>query len=198
MERLLYDKIFEFLVRYQILFKSQYGFRAGHNTTHATLDFLEKIEEAFEKDECAVGIFCDLSKAFDTLNHDLLLMKLNHYGMRGTAGNWFKSYLSNRTQYVDWNEGKSRNIPITTGVPQGSILGSLLFLIYINDLASAVQKLKCVIFADDTNLLIKGKDIQEIQPILNAELENVNDFFFASLCSTVISVILVSALYSTL
>ena len=81
MERLIYNKIFEFLVRYQILFKSQYGFTTGHNTTHATIDFLETIEQALEKDEFAIEIFCDLSKAFDTLNHDVLLEKLHHYGI---------------------------------------------------------------------------------------------------------------------
>ena len=129
MERLIYNKLFDFLVRYGILFKSQFGFRKGHNTTHATLDFVKAIENALEGNEYAVGVFCDLSKAFDTINHDILLQKLDHYGIRGTANEWFRSYLSGREQYVDWNGKTSVRTPIVTGVPQGSILGPLLFLV---------------------------------------------------------------------
>ena len=98
----------------------------------------------------AIGVFCDLSKAFDTLNHSILLEKLDHYGIRGTALNWFESYLSNRFQYVDLNGHSSSRLLLATGVPQGSILGPLLFLLYINDLPSA-SNLKCVTFADDTS-----------------------------------------------
>ena len=96
-------------MRYEILFDSQYGFRKGHNTTHATLDFVKTVEDALENDEIAVGVFCDLSKAFDTINHEILLDKLNHYGIRGTANDWFRSYLTGREQYVDWNNKKVTN-----------------------------------------------------------------------------------------
>ena len=176
MERLIYDKVFDFLVRYEILYKSQFGFRRGHSTTHATLDFVNTIEDALNNNEFAVGVFCDLSKAFDTIDHDILLEKLDHYGIRGKAKDWFRSYLDGREQYVDWNGSKSDKLPILTGVPQGSILGPLLFLIYINDLPAAAE-LKCVLFADDSNLLIRGNDLTVIKNKLNKELVNVNDYF---------------------
>jgi len=180
MEKLIYDKLFRFLVRYQILFKSQYGFRSGHNTTHASLDFLSTIEEAFENNEFAIGIFCDLSKAFDTLDHQILLNKLEHYGIRGQWLLWFESYLSNRSQFVELNGTPSTYEAISVGVPQGSILGPLLFLIYINDLPASLDKLRAVMFADDTNLIIRGQNLAELTSTLNAELSSLNDYFKAN------------------
>ena len=179
MERLIYNKVFDFLVRYEILFESQYGFRSGHNTTHATLDFVKTIEDAIEHNNYSIGVFCDLSKAFDTLNHDILLMKLDYYGIKGKEWQWFHSYLNGRCQYVEFNGHKSTTLPLETGVPQGSILGPLLFLLYINDLPSATT-MKSVIFADDTNLLISGNNLREIADTLNSELELVSDFFKAN------------------
>ena len=179
LEKLIYNKVFDFLVRYQILFESQYGFRKERNTTHATLDFIKTIEEAIESNQYAIGVFCDLSKAFDTLNHEILLQKLDHYGIRGTANMWFRSYLTDRKQYVELNSKKSSTLPLLTGVPQGSILGPLLFLIYINDLPSAAN-LKCVSFADDSNLITQGSDLANLTASLTKELQHVSDFFKAN------------------
>ena len=180
LEKLMYNKIFHFLVRYQILFKSQFGFRKGNSTANATLEFLKTIETALQENECAIGVFCDLSKAFDTLNHDILLAKLDHYGIRGKWHSWLKSYLSGRKQFVDFDGIHSGYKDITVGVPQGSILGPLLFLIYINDLPGSLKELTPVMFADDTNLVIRGDNLQNMVNILNTDLETLSDFFKAN------------------
>ena len=141
----------------------QFGFRAKHSTNHALFSLTEMIREALDNSNFACGIFIDLQKAFDTVDHQILLKKLEHYGVRGLANNWFKSYLTNRQQFVSINGFDSKKQPMKYGVPQGSVLGPLLFLIYINDLHKAIKFSTIHHFADDTNLVVVSKSLKSIQ-----------------------------------
>ena len=122
-------------------------------------------------------MFLDLSRAFDTISHKILLEKLSKYGIRGNALNWFKHYLSDRKQFVKYNQSESTLLDLDMGVPQGSILGPLLFLIYVNDLHLVATKLTCIQFADDTCFLYSGKSISTISSIVNSEMNLVTEWF---------------------
>ena len=134
-----------------------------------------------------VGVFVDLAKAFDTVDHKILLNKLQYYGLRGIPHQWFTSYLSNRKQYVTVNNIDSGFSDVLCGVPQGSILGPILFIIYVNDLNGVSNKLRNIMFADDTNLFMTGKNISEIELQINIELNLLVEWFQANLLSLNIS-----------
>ena len=156
-ERLMYNRIWSFLEESNILFEKQFGFRTNYSTNHALLSIVEEIRKNLDKKLYTCGICVDLEKAFDTVNHQILISKLEHYGIRGVQNNWLTSYLSNRKQFVTLSDTKSKQETVTCGVPQGSVLGPLLFLICINDMHTAAKN--CIVhhFADDTNLLSSGK-----------------------------------------
>ena len=137
--------------------------------------FYDKISSSIDKCESTVGLFIDLSKAFDTVDHQILLNKLYHYGIRGIAFNWFSSYLSDRQQYVQYNGVNSSRRCIKCGVPQGSILSPLLFLVYINNMCNVSKILDLILFADDTNVFFSHKNVDVIQKILNDELPKLSD-----------------------
>ena len=130
---------------YQCIYSLRFGFRKKHSTNHALIDITETIRQALDNKKFACGVFVDLQKAFDTVNHDILIDKLEHYGIRGTANNWFASYLKNRSQFVSTLGFDASIKPVAHGVLQGSVLGPLLFLIYINDLHSAIRVARFII-----------------------------------------------------
>ena len=173
-EKIVYKRLINYLDSNNILFKKQYGFRKNHSTSLALLDLVDKITSAIDEKKYTVGIFLDLSKAFDTVNHDILFDKLSFYGIRGLPLDWLKNYFLNRFQYVDYNGSSSFYNTIKCGVPQGSILGPLLFLIYINDICNALEFLEFILFADDTNLFLSHDDLSYLNTIINLELDKLS------------------------
>jgi len=137
----------------------------------ALLDFYDKITESIESGEYTIGVFIDLQKAFDTIDHSILLQKLSHYGIRGVALNWFSDYLKNRKQYVLIEDVQSDERFVTHGVPQGSILGPILFILYINDITQCSSNFHFILFADDTNLVSSNKCYEVLIRNINEELE---------------------------
>ncbi len=161
-EKLMHTRLLNFLESNESIFENQYGFRPGRSCEHALLNAQSTILHSLNKKEIALLLLLDYSKAFDVLDHPVLIKKLYHYGIRGIALQWFESYLSNRQQFVTVNGTDSSPKDILYGVPQGSILGPLLFVIYINDLPGISNIAKFILYADDANIIITGSTVQEI------------------------------------
>ena len=173
-ERIMYNRLLSFLDEYKILFSYQFGFRKHHSTYMALMTIMDNLTHCLDNGEYVIGIFLDFLKAFDTVDHNILLQKLSLYGIRGTALDWFQSYLTNRYQFVTYNGESSERKKVKCGVPQGSILGPLLFLIYINDLADVCKCSLPILFADDTNLFHHGTDLSVIECEFNKELADIS------------------------
>ena len=147
LEKLVCNRLVNFLETHDLLYKHQYGFRQNHTTAHPILQLLKDISNANDKNskDVTLAVFLDSSKAFDTISHKILINKLEHYGIRGICKNWYANYLGNRTQYTDIDGFQSSRMHISAGVPQGSILGPVLFLVYINGLhvRAKCQRVNC-------------------------------------------------------
>jgi hypothetical protein len=176
LEKIVATRLTDFLSINNLLSPNQFGFRPSHSTSHPMTLLLNKISEAQNAKKHSLIIFCDLKKAFDTCNHRILLTKLHDLGIRNMELNWFSSYLSDRKQFVTIDEKNSKLLTISTGVPQGSILGPLLFLLYINDLPLCTELL-AILFADDTALFASSENITELIEFVNAELIKICTYF---------------------
>jgi retron-type reverse transcriptase len=181
LEKIIARQMFGYLNKHNIFYLYQFGFRPKHDTSQPILHFLDRIYTGLNKDdpEYTLGIFLDLKKAFDTVDHKILLKKLNHYGFKGTTNKWFENYLSNRTQYVTINNVNSSTKTVNCGVPQGSVLGPLLFLLYINDLPNATAFFTSL-FADDTGLFKSSHNLDELFKSANDELKKAANWFCAN------------------
>ena len=166
-EKLMHKRVVDFMELNGSLHEYQYGFRAGRSCEHALLNAQSHILDSLSKNQISLLLLIDFSKAFDMVEHSILLDKLSHYGIRGIAQKWFKSYLENREQFVSVNRKDSTKTLIKFGVPQGSILGPLLFVIYINDIPEIFKIAKFILYADDANIILNGENMSEISEKLN-------------------------------
>ena len=179
-EKLIFNRLHDFLSKHKLLSPNQFGFQKNSSTGFAVNAILTKITNAFETKNIACCIFLDFAKAFDTGNHNILINKLEHYGIRGVCLNLFKNFLTNRQQCTEIN-GTISYIEVTKcGVPRGSILGPLLFLLYIHDIVKSSKILKFYLFADDTTLFYSSKNIAETENILNMEIIKVTDWLVSN------------------
>ena len=153
-ERIIYNQLSNYFNDSKLLAEQQYGFRPRHSTELAVVKLVDFISHEMESGHTPTNIYVDLSKAFDTINYDILLDKLSYYGISGRALKLLKSYLLDRKQFVVYNNCNSNLVDVTTGVPQGSILGPLLFSIFTNDLIHVTEKLKFIMYADDTTIFL--------------------------------------------
>ena len=177
LEKVFHNRLMSFINDKQILNDSQFGFRKNMSTAMAIIELVEEITTAIDEGKTTVGVFIDLKKAFDTVDHNILAKKLEHYGIRGLAKDWVCSYLENRRQYVCINNSNSDCLDVKGGVPQGSILGPALFILYVNDMCNVSKSLKSILFADDTNLFYAGKDLNEVCELVSRELDILHMWF---------------------
>ena len=172
----MYNRVYEFLLKENTIYDLQFGFQKGTSTTtNALVNLAENIKKSLDNKTNVCGVSIDLQKPFDTVNHKILLDKLYHYGVRGPAHPWIQSYLTDRKQMVQINSIDSNLITILCGVPQESLLGLLLFLVYINDLRYAAEKSLVHHFADDTNLIVSSRSLKTLRKTMNKELGSPYD-----------------------
>ena len=169
LEKIIALQLSSYFEKNKFLFDNQYGFRPKHSTEHAALELIDRITNKMDTNEIPLNIFLDLSKAFDTIDHTILLNKLKYYGLKGPTLNLFQSYLSNMKQYTEIEDTTSTILLIQVGVPQGSILGPILFIIYVNDLPQYSNKFDFIMYADDTTLSSTIDSFSDINSNANAD-----------------------------
>ena len=179
-EKVMCNRLQIFLDKHEVLYYSQYGFRKNCSTEHALIDIVSKIQSNIDKKLYSCGVFIDLKKAFDTVDYSILLSKLDYYGIRGIINNWFSSYLTNRYQTTQIGCHISQKELCRCGVPQGSVLGPILFLIYINDIYMSSDKFYFYLFADDTNLLYANSNLKVLEATVNYELSKVSSWLMVN------------------
>ena len=179
-EKIVFDRLYKFLNKFNLLNNCQFGFRKFHNTSHALSAMTNFIYEKLNKKHNVVGLFIDLQKAFDVIDHDILIKKIEHLGIKGSFLSWLKSFLTDRYQYVELqNNVKSNLLPIKQGVPQGSVLGPILFSIFLNDIFSC-NSFVTFSFADDTSCMASSDKIEELYRIVNKNLSKLFDWLCAN------------------
>ncbi len=179
-EKLISKRLYNFFDHENIFYKYQFGFRKKHNTSLAVLEVTDFCYENLDNNKYVLGLFIDIQKAFDAIDIDILLVKLYHYGIRGVMFEWIRNYLHDRSQYTCVNGVKSSVNNITYGVPQGSVLGPLLFLIYVNDIQRATSVAVPKMFADDTNVFIVADNLTDLACKANTCLAELNQWCLAN------------------
>ena len=190
-ERIIHNRIVKYCCKFNIIYPEQFGFQKNKSTTDAILLFTDQCYQTLEQKNFLASIYLDFSKAFDTVNHKILVSKLEKYGIRGEMNKWFEDYLTNRQQFVDIKGNKSCYAEVKYGVPQGSILGPLLFLLYINDMHNSTN-MKLILFADDSTAIARNSDIVRLKDEINIELNKIQNW----LCTNRLSLNISKSMFS--
>ena len=172
LEKLMYEQLVSFIEKYKIFYEYKFGFRKGYSTEQAILEITDNLRNYLDNNQIVCGLFLNLSKAFDTVNHDILLAKMDKYGIRGEPLTWFKNY----SQYVKIGCTESELLEMTCGIPQGSTLGPLHFLLYTNDMPNCAKKLSFRIFADDTNVFYSCKNLSKLKSTMNEQFKLIRNY----------------------